>query len=73
MASEVPPLPPTVAVLTITLDRATGRLGLEGPLDDRVLAYGMLGAAYEALLKRGLGAKMEERQIVVPKPFLGRG
>lgn len=36
------------AQLLITLDKA-GNIGIEGPITDKVLCYGMLGVAHDAI------------------------
>ena len=35
--------------LTITFDETTGKLGLDGPIQNKLLAYGMLELAKDAL------------------------
>ena len=50
---------PTVMTLTITFDPATQRIKMEGPTENRILCYGMLGMAQEMLV--GLGVSGHQK------------
>ena len=50
---------PPVMTLTIIFDPATQQLKMEGPTENRILCYGMLGMAREILT--GLGLKSHQQ------------
>ncbi len=56
-------------VLTITFNPETRRTELSGPIDNRMVCYGMLAMGHEILLKRAI--LPNESSIVVPKMGLG--
>lgn len=76
MPTPPAPLSPEPITLLITYDRVSGSLNLQGPIQDRVLTYGILGAAFEAVVKMGLeqGAASSTPRIAIPRPriFSGR-
>jgi hypothetical protein len=39
--------------LTITLNLQNGQVSVSGPLDNKTMAYGMLGAAHDAIYDYG--------------------
>ena len=45
---------PEPITILITYDRGSGNLNIQGPISDRVLTYGILEAAKEALVKMGM-------------------
>lgn len=48
--------------LTITFDETTGKLGLEGPIQNKILAYGLL-----ELAKDGIRQFSEQnKQTIIP-------
>ena len=69
MATETP-TPPKIT-LVITWDPVEGTVGMEGPLDNRFLIYGMIMSALEAVVKRSLGGERTGGKIVVPRMFMG--
>ncbi len=67
---EMPP-PPKPVTIMIVYDASTGDLNVQGPLDNRMLSYGLLMSAMEAVFKLGLkkqggAAGVEGGRIVVP-------
>ena len=46
----------------ITMDTDSGSIGVSGPIDNKVLSYGMLAVAADAV--RNHGEQKEERKIV---------
>ena len=38
--------------LTITLNQQTGQLNVSGPIDNKLLAYGMLALAHDVIAQR---------------------
>ena len=62
--------PPPVTVL-LTYDLATGNFNMQGPLDNRVLIYGILALAHEALQRKAIGDKGLNKGsgLVLPRPF----
>jgi hypothetical protein len=56
---------PDEIVLKVTL-KAGGRVSIEGPLDNRMLCYGMLGMATELVVNGAPRKNEEESRIVVP-------
>lgn len=61
--------PPTLDTLFISLDRATGRVDIQGPIDNRVLCYGMLMLALEIVMARGMARSSGSAsgRILVPR------
>jgi len=57
----------TRLVITLADD---GRFNIEGPLDNKMVCYGMLGLAHEAILKRqpSTGIVMPTGPVPVPPP-----
>lgn len=43
--------PSTTLVLTITLDQLTGQIGVNGPIQNPLVCYGMLECAKQAIAK----------------------
>ena len=43
--------------LTITLNLQNGSVSVSGPIDNKTMAYGMLGAAYDAIYDYGKQAE----------------
>lgn len=66
---SIPSIPPEPVTFIITYDRLSGALNIQGPLHDRVLAYGILESAKEALIHMGLekGRGSEGGRILVPR------
>jgi hypothetical protein len=52
--------------LVITMDQATNRMSLSGPIQDKLLAYGMLELAKDALREYNHDKRIEVPQLVVP-------
>ena len=56
--------------VTITYDETTGRLGINGPFQNKMLMYGLLEMAKEAVATVGKGA--QEQRIapatIMPNP-----
>lgn len=50
--------------LTVTFDPSTGRIGLNAPMDQRMMCYGMLEMAKEILLKHG--AQQTGSKLITP-------
>ena len=48
--------------LTITFDETTGKLGLDGPIQNKLLAYGMLELAKDALR----AFNEQSKQTIIP-------
>jgi hypothetical protein len=53
--------------LTITLDSDTGSTSVSGPLDNQIMAYGMLEVARDAIWER----KQKDAQSVIQMPSQG--
>jgi hypothetical protein len=61
--------PPPIT-LVLTLDPMSGQVHLSGPLQNRMLCYGMMELAKDALrtlAERGVGEQGEGKRIVVPR------
>jgi hypothetical protein len=48
--------------LVISFDQTTGQVGVSGPINDRILCYGLLEMAREAIAKAG----QEKKNGIVP-------
>jgi hypothetical protein len=57
-----------VATMTITLDE-NGKVNLEGPLNNRLLCYGMLGVAQQILTEQAM--KQSGANLMVVPPMNG--
>ena len=53
--------------LTIALDPSTGQVNVNGPIGDRLLCFGLLEMAKEAINAHALQA---QKQILVARPML---
>lgn len=53
------------AKLTITLDAMTGQVNVSGPINDRLLCFGMMELAKQAINDH---AKAQQSQILVARP-----
>jgi hypothetical protein len=60
---------PTQIVITITMDTATGAVSVNGPLENRMMFYGLLEIAKETCMKFN-DAKNTKSAIVAPPPGL---
>ena len=56
-------------ILTITMDDA-GSINVNGPIDNVILAYGLLEAAHEAIAEHN---RKNANRIVQPATFAGLG
>jgi hypothetical protein len=63
----VPVVPPEPITVVITYDPLNGNLNLQGPLNNRVLIYGILVSAMEAVLRQSLQGGSEGGRILIPK------
>lgn len=63
--------PDLIDELTITVNHTTGNIGVKGPIKNRLLAYGMLGVAFEVVLQQSLGEAANPSRLVLPR--FGRG
>lgn len=61
VAQQEPHESPVIATLTITV-RANGRVAVTGPIDQKMLCYGMLGVAHDQIRD----FKIEASRIHVP-------
>ena len=57
-------------ILTITLDTATGDVGVTGPIHDRVLCYGLMGIARDVIDRNARAKANGANAIVVPQPIV---
>lgn len=57
-------LPEHVKVLVITLDLKTGGVNVNGPIGDKVMCYGILQMAHEAIYEHGVRLNIEKQNIV---------
>lgn len=48
--------------LTITLNLQTGQVGVSGPIDNKMMAYGMLAAAKDAIYDFG---KQQQNRVQI--------
>lgn len=58
--------PDPVIELRLTLNARTGQFGITGPIQDKVLAYGMLHLAMEVVAKQGSASVREQTGLAVP-------
>ena len=52
--------------LVITLDRQTGQVNVNGPINDRLLCFGLIELAKEAI---NANAIQQKNEIMVARPF----
>lgn len=56
---------PQELTLTITLNLQNGQVSVSGPIDNKMMAYGMLGAAKDAIYDY---AEQQKNRLVQPAP-----
>jgi hypothetical protein len=56
----------TQVTLTITIDTMTGQVNVNGPINDRLLCFGLLEMAKEAINAHKV---QQEKQIMVARPL----
>lgn len=55
--------------LTITLDEATGNIQVNGPIDQTILAYGLLEAAKQAIIDHSKQPKSLIQPVSMTPPL----
>ena len=60
-----------IVTMTIYFDTETDAVQVDGPINNRLLAYGMLQLAFEAIMKYGWKDEVKKNQIVVPLGAVG--
>lgn len=66
-AEKYTPKPSPIIELRIQFDQSNGNVNVHGPLQNRMLCYGMLEMAREIIYKQGAQQKSKAGSIVVPQ------
>lgn len=62
--------------LSIQLDTSTGQVSLKGPLENRLLCFGLLGMAHSSLTRATIQDQQEAQppsEIIRPELLVGMG
>lgn len=57
-------IPDHIKVISIMLDTKTGAVNVNGPIGDKVMCYGMLQMAHEAIYEHGVRMATERNRAV---------
>lgn len=59
--------------LTITLNQATGQVHVSGPIDNKLVCYGMLAVAHDVIAQRSATpTNLVVPRLVPPTPLNGK-